>query len=491
ANVTVTGEVTGNDNHIEVPAAEAGKTGETSITVTFEDVDAGAAISFGGATSSDNSEYDGTVYINAPADVEFEDLTINLPYAHVVFNGEAQTTNASTGPGTFVVAEGASIGTLNVNAGNVDVYGTVGTITRDDEKNISSITTVKIYIPDGDIQKAYEMVGNYESLVLNEKFEIIAIDSNSSNIELALSFELADFTSTTVLPANCDKVNHWIITDAGSPTEAEFTNFRTILYNHNDLKNKGLILTFSQMEAIADDNIIAPTGKENTSVSTINAPKATKIGFAAFQSFKTLENINFPEVTTLGGFGEFMYCTSLEYVYLPKVEALSQWTFSDCTALLEVNLPELITVAYRSFYNCSVLSTVYLPEVETISQGGFMWCGTLKSIDLPSVTTVGTQAFNVCQKLETITLPSVTSIGSKAFGNSISLISMELATNPDTELTSFGVDGDVFDYSDAYSALSHVAASTVVTVGEGACTVTDNSLTVGDSTYEFKEIIVK
>ncbi len=177
ANVTVTGTVTGNDNHIEVPAAVEGTTGETSITVNFEDVDATAEISFGGTNKGDESSYDGTVYITAPEGVTLDDLSINLPNAHIVFNGVAQDVDEASADGTFVIAEGASVVNLTVNAGNVAVYGTVTTIAQGDGND--GITEVTIYTQGKGVDHASEMVGNLTALQANNDFIVTILDNNN------------------------------------------------------------------------------------------------------------------------------------------------------------------------------------------------------------------------------------------------------------------------------------------------------------------------
>ncbi len=203
ANVTVSGEVTGESNHIVVPDAVADKTGETSITVTFENVADGAKISFGGSDSSTSSTYDGTVYINAPDGVTFSDLTINLTSAHVVFNGVAYDINEGTSGTTFVVAEGASIVNLTVNAGNVDVYGTVTTIAQGDGND--GITEVTIYTQGKGLDHALEMVGNLEALQANTtEFKVKVLDNH--NIQNATTGEYFGTIEEAVAAANENEV---------------------------------------------------------------------------------------------------------------------------------------------------------------------------------------------------------------------------------------------------------------------------------------------
>ncbi len=67
------------------------------------------------------------VNINAASS---ENLVINLPQSHVTLNGQDYgTVTATVSPATLVVAGGAVVETLNLLAGNAEIYGTVGTIT--------------------------------------------------------------------------------------------------------------------------------------------------------------------------------------------------------------------------------------------------------------------------------------------------------------------------------------------------------------------------
>ncbi|MFI3299778.1 MAG: hypothetical protein R3Y49_08260, partial [Rikenellaceae bacterium] len=155
-------------------------------------VDADAEISFGGATSSDNSEYDGTVYINAPADVEFEDLNINLPNAHVVFNGEVVQIGVASGTGTFIVTEGAKIGALTVNAGNVEIYGSVKTISVAEDNGYEGTITVDRATTTPQIGELG--IGMYSMVycISNEAGLLAAIADQEAEIKLT-----SDFTVTT------------------------------------------------------------------------------------------------------------------------------------------------------------------------------------------------------------------------------------------------------------------------------------------------------
>ncbi|MFI3299283.1 MAG: hypothetical protein R3Y49_05730, partial [Rikenellaceae bacterium] len=113
-------------------------------------------------------------------------LTINLPYAHIVFNGEAKTVTESASGSTFVVAEGASIGTLNVNAGNVEIYGSVDEILFKEGNTDSFINLWTVYT-DEQFTKAIAAfeAGRLNSIALGADITI----SSTLNINNALAID--------------------------------------------------------------------------------------------------------------------------------------------------------------------------------------------------------------------------------------------------------------------------------------------------------------
>ncbi|MFI3331734.1 MAG: DUF6562 domain-containing protein, partial [Rikenellaceae bacterium] len=93
---------------------------------SVNDDDDDKTITFAGDANGNESNYSGTVYINS--EITIENLTFNMPNATIVFNGTVIQASSASGPNTFIVAEGASVGTLTVEKGNVEIYGSVDTV---------------------------------------------------------------------------------------------------------------------------------------------------------------------------------------------------------------------------------------------------------------------------------------------------------------------------------------------------------------------------
>ncbi|MDR3236261.1 MAG: right-handed parallel beta-helix repeat-containing protein [Prevotellaceae bacterium] len=82
------------------------------------------------ADENTGAPYSGTVFIGNPeAKRNYDNLTIALPEATVTVYDDVTTLEVSTASNTLVIAKDAVIDALTVNKGNVDIYGTVNTLT--------------------------------------------------------------------------------------------------------------------------------------------------------------------------------------------------------------------------------------------------------------------------------------------------------------------------------------------------------------------------
>lgn len=121
-------------NITNVATSEAGTTNlqmpatAESITVTVENIESTANLQIEKPASGDNPE---SVSVNLPANASVENLTINLPQSHVEVNGATYTTiTATTSDHTLVIGEDVAVTTLIIEAGAVEIYGEVGTLTK-------------------------------------------------------------------------------------------------------------------------------------------------------------------------------------------------------------------------------------------------------------------------------------------------------------------------------------------------------------------------
>lgn len=166
--VTVSGEVSGESNKIEVPAAQSP---EAPISIAFQSVASGAKIEFedkatsGGGTSSVK---DMTIALPETESAEVAPVVnVNMPNTTVTLSSNGGSTTikeatASTAENTLVVDAGVTITKLIVKKGNVRVKkgATITAIERHSENS----NVVKVFVESG---------AEYPDLSANESFEIV------------------------------------------------------------------------------------------------------------------------------------------------------------------------------------------------------------------------------------------------------------------------------------------------------------------------------
>ncbi len=167
--VTVSGEVSGKENKIEVPAAQSPG---TPISIAFQSVASGAKIEFkdtatsGGETSS--SVKDMTIALPETGGVKVPPVVnVNMPNTTVTLSSNGGSTTiaevtASTAENTLVVDAGVTITKLVVQKGNVRV------------KKGATITAIERASGNNDVVKVFvESGAEYPDLSANESFEIV------------------------------------------------------------------------------------------------------------------------------------------------------------------------------------------------------------------------------------------------------------------------------------------------------------------------------
>lgn len=166
--VTVSGEVSGESNKIEVPAAQSP---ETPISIAFQSVASGAKIEFEDkATSGSGTSSVKDMTIALPETEGAEEapvVNVNMPNTTVTLSSNGGSTTikeatASTAENTLVVDAGVTITKLIVKKGNVRVKkgATITAIERHSENS----NVVKVFVESG---------AEYPDLSANESFEIV------------------------------------------------------------------------------------------------------------------------------------------------------------------------------------------------------------------------------------------------------------------------------------------------------------------------------
>ena len=118
----------------EVTASEARTTTLTmpatseSISIEIESIESSANLQIVAPESGSNPE---SVSVNIPSTATVKNLTINLPLSHVEVNGASYTKiTATTSNNTLVIGSDVTVETLTIEAGAVEIYGEVGTLTN-------------------------------------------------------------------------------------------------------------------------------------------------------------------------------------------------------------------------------------------------------------------------------------------------------------------------------------------------------------------------
>ncbi len=250
---------------------------------------------------------------------------------------------------------------------------------------------------------------------------------------------LADFSSTDY-PTDTDI---WSITDSTAELDA-FYGLRNALYEAYD-EGREISLIFPNLEAV-------PTASSNT-------------------------------------LGAFYDCDALVSADLPLVTSVGDFAFRNCSFLSSIDLPLVTSVGSYAFSYCNSLSSIDMPLVTSVGSYAFSDCSSLSSIDLPLATSVGSWAFYGCSSLSSIDLPLVTSVGSGAFFFCSALTDVSLATGDGVQLSYLGYLDSSWGVFPAFSDAS--TENITLTLGTANSElVSGNTLTVGDVSETFKEIIL-
>lgn len=194
---------------------------------------------------------------------------------------------------------------------------------------------------------------------------------------------------------------------------------------------------------------IGPAAFECTGIKTMSLSTVTSIGDYAFNGCTLLEEIDLPEVTSVGATATFAYTSSLKKLSLPKwfkpqnhrfnyqycsshqsiIEEVNikfsgnvipDYDFSGLSALKKVhNLSDITNFGHSCFENCINLEI----DEETflnatyIGNGAFSYNAMVSSLYLPKVTNLG-YAFQNCVNLKTVKFEAITNMGHYTFYNS-------------------------------------------------------------------------
>ncbi len=165
--VTVSGEVSGTSNKIEVPAAQSA---ETPISIAFQNVASGAKIEFEDKATGDASSSVKDMTIALPEIESTEEapvVNVNMPNTTVTLSSNGGSTTikeatAATAENTLVVDAGVTINKLIVKKGNVRL------------KKGATITVIERHSENTNVVKVFvESDEGYPDLSGNANFEVV------------------------------------------------------------------------------------------------------------------------------------------------------------------------------------------------------------------------------------------------------------------------------------------------------------------------------
>ena len=174
-------------------------------------------------------------------------------------------------------------------------------------------------------------------------------------------------------------------------------------------------------------------------LETADLPDSVEsIGAQAFKNCKKLKSFHFPKnwkETDNWGSGEILRgCEKITSVTVPEgVENLPEFAFGGSDYLKTVTLPSTLkTIGKAALRDCDAITSVTIPDsVTSIGEEAFRYCENLKNIKLPkSLVTIGGYAMSDCPRIREIVIPGkVTTVGYAAFYNDERL---ETADLPDS-----------------------------------------------------------
>jgi len=166
----------------------------------------------------------------------------------------------------------------------------------------------------------------------------------------------------------------------------------------------------------------ANTAMANTSHSSVQSSRLTRIGNGAFNTCRKLHSVIGLEhvsqslkIISDTSFGCCRNLTSLDLSCLTQLQYLSRYAIHGCTSLTEVDLSSSVRlefIEFQTFGDCKALRTIHLPpNLKRIASNAFEGCSALESLVIPaSLETMGQFAFQQCSSLTRVTFQSTSKL---------------------------------------------------------------------------------
>lgn len=150
--------------------------------------------------------------------------------------------------------------------------------------------------------------------------------------------------------------------------------------------------------------------------TSFNFPNCTTVGKSAFCRASNATVFNLPKLTSLGGTHVF-FGSGIVTAYFPLLTNLQEYTFQSASSLKTINAPNVTSsIPDYCFRYCSSLEYVILPKATSFSSYSFDGANSIKSLMIAATgwnnSVAGSQA-----NLERVYLPNMTNLGAKLKNN--------------------------------------------------------------------------
>lgn len=138
-----------------------------------------------------------------------------------------------------------------------------------------------------------------------------------------------------------------------------------------------------------------PINTSKVSQCTVRLESVTEIDDAAFFNVTNMTDIQLPNTITRIGFSAFLSCHSLEEIVLPNIETIEMQSFVYCRSLTSVTIPNSVkTIESAAFVECpfteitipSSVTKIGYYDVDTMLGGCFSQCESLNKVIIEATT---------------------------------------------------------------------------------------------------------
>lgn len=228
-----------------------------------------------------------------------------------------------------------------------------------------------------------------------------------------------------------------LVTYVGETAFRNYTTLKSISLPAAQTVNASAFNGASNLESVSLPNVV--TVRSNafyncTKLKSITLPLATLVENSAF-GFSGLESVSLPELETVPQY-MLRCCYSVKNIHLSKAKTIGYAAFESNRSVTSISLPEVTTVAKYTFMSWQGCTQFDLPKLENITELAFSGCSAVQRLDLPRARKLDTKAlgsmshlkwvriggtanddmfryasiFDSCPQLEAIVIDGVTSV---------------------------------------------------------------------------------